>query len=271
MAGKNKMKPGVLALALCIALPAVSAAQVSEPPLSVTCDVPNADISTPAPLPRLAEKIGQKQPVRILAIGSSSTRGLGASTPRKTYPAQLKSILDKALNGAEAKIINRGVSGELAQVTAERLRTEVALEKPDVVLWQVGTNDALSRVAPSDFQETVRSTVRWLQENKVDPVLVGVQYTPKFARDDSYFAIREALRNVAASEDVLYVRRYDAMQYLAHARKNENLISTDDLHLNDLGYQCMAEHVARSVIASLFLKRKDLKSTTPLPPRPAER
>jgi acyl-CoA thioesterase-1 len=271
MEGTNKMKAGLLALALCIAVPALATAQVNEPPLSATCDVPNADIATPVPLPRLAEKLGQKQPIRILAIGSSSTRGIGATAPRKTYPAQLKSILDKALNGTEAQIINRGVSGELAQVTAERLRTEVALEKPDVVLWQVGTNDALSRVAPSDFENTVRSTVKWLQENKIDLVLVGVQYTPKFARDDSYFGIREALRNVAASEDVLYVRRYDAMQYLSHARTAENLVSGDDLHLNDLGYQCMAEHVARSVIASLFLKRKDLQSTKPVAPKPPER
>lgn len=265
------MRGRLLAIAIQLAMPAFANAQVDEPPLSATCDVPNADIATPAPLPRLAEKLGRKEPIRILAIGSSSTRGIGATAPRKTYPAQLKAILDKALNGTQAQIVNRGVSGELAQVTAERLRTEVALEKPDVVLWQVGTNDALSRVAPSDFEATVRNTVKWLQENKIDLVLVGVQYTPKFARDDSYFAIREVLRTVAASEDVLYVRRYDAMQYLSHARKTENLVSTDDLHLNDLGYQCMAEHVARSVIASLFLKRKDLKSTKPVPPKPAER
>jgi lysophospholipase L1-like esterase len=227
--------------------------------------VPSADIATPAPLPRLTEKLVQKQEIRILAIGSSSTRGIGATNARKTYPAQLKTILDKALNGSEAKIINRGVSGELAQVTAERLRTEVALEKPDVVLWQVGTNDALSRVSPADFENTVRTTVQWLQENKVDIVLVGLQYTPKFARDESYFAIREALRKVAASRDVLYVSRFDAMQFLAKARGAQNLVSADDLHLNDLGYQCMAEHVARGVIASLFLKRKDLQTAKPKP------
>jgi acyl-CoA thioesterase-1 len=265
------MKAAALALFLCVAAAPLATAQVSEPPLSANCEVPNADISTPVPLPRLSEKLGQKKPVRILAIGSSSTRGFGATTSRKTYPAQLKAILDKALNGTQAQIINRGVSGELAQVTAERLRTEVALEKPDVVLWQVGTNDALSRVDPSDFENVVRSTVKWLQENKIDLVLVGVQYTPKFARDDSYFAIREAMRKVAASEDVLYVRRYDAMQYLSHARTGDSVVSNDDTHLSDLGTQCMAEHVARSLIASLFLSRSDIKSTKPPAPKPADR
>ena len=259
------MRARLLAMLLCTAVAAPAVAQVDAPPLSPTCDVPNSDIATPAPLPRLTDRLVQHQPIRVLAIGSSSTRGVGATNSRKTYPAQLKAILDKALNGSEAKIINRGVSGELAQVTAERLRTEVALEKPDVVLWQVGTNDALSRVSPTDFENTVRSTVQWLQENKVDAVLVGLQYTPKFARDESYFAIREALRKVAASQDVLYVSRFDAMQFLAKARETQNLVSSDDLHLNDLGYQCMAEHVARGVIASLFLKRKDLQQGKPKP------
>jgi hypothetical protein len=41
---------------------------------------------------------------------------------------------------------------------------------------------------PRDFEETVRSTIRWLKENKIDVVLVGVQYTERLARDANYVA-----------------------------------------------------------------------------------
>lgn len=239
-------------------------AQFDAPALSPRCEAPSADIAIPAPLPRLAERLESRKPVKILAIGSSSTYGIGSSTRRKTYPAQLEAILRPALKGALAVIVNRGVSGEVAQTTADRLRTEVALEKPDLVLWQVGTNDALARVPPEDFERTVSSTVSWLKENNIDTVLVGLQYTPKFARDEHYFAIREVLRRLAAANDVLYVRRFDAMQFIAKANGAANLMSDDDLHLNDLGYQCMAEHVARAVIVSLFLRRRDV-------PKPADR
>ena len=232
---------------------------VTPPDLSARCAAPNADIAAPAPLPRLTERILRREPIRILAIGSSSTWGVGASSIRRTYPSQLQSILEGALKGIPAKIINRGVSGEIAQTTADRLRREVVLERPDVVLWQVGTNDAIARVPTEDFEKTVSSTVQWLKESGIDTVLVGLQYTPAYARDESYFGIRESLRRIAAANDILYVRRYDAMQFMAKANGGADMISGDGLHLNDLGYQCMAEHVAHAVIINIFLRRKDVQ------------
>jgi len=250
-----------LLMAACL----TASAQTAPPPLSPQCEAPGADISTIAPLPHLAEKLEKGGRVRILAIGSSSTYGIGASSRRKTYPAQLRGILESTLKGTEAVITNRGVSGEVAQTTADRLRTEVALEKPDVVLWQLGTNDALARVAPQDFERTVNSTVEWLKSANIDVVLVGLQYTPQFARDQNYFAIREALLRAAASRNVLYVRRYDAMQFIARNHPTGgDMMTNDGLHLNDMGYQCMAEHIAHAVIANLFVRKKDLpKGETP--------
>ena len=254
---------------LLMAACASASAQTGPPPLSPQCEAPGADISNVAPLPHLTEQLERGGKVRILAIGSSSTYGIGATSKRKTYPAQLRGILEGSLKGTEAIITNRGVSGEVAQTTADRLRTEVALEKPDVVLWQLGTNDALARVHPHDFEKTVTSTLEWLKANKIDVVLVGLQYTPQFARDDNYFVIREALRRVAAAQNVLYVRRYDAMQFIARNNPDGgDMVTSDGLHLNDMGYQCMAEHIAHAVIANLFVRKKDLPKGEPTKPEP---
>jgi acyl-CoA thioesterase I len=227
----------------------------APPPLSPACEAPAADIAAPEPLPNFAVALKRQAPVRILAIGSSSTAGIGASSDSKSYPSQLEAILEHSLKDVQIDLTNRGISGETAIMAAERIRNEVALEKPDLVLWQLGTNDALARVDPAEFEATVRSTIRWLKENQIDIVLVGLQYTPRFARDAAYAAIRESLRRVAAEESILYVRRYDAMRFIARTRANLDLMSKDNFHLNDLGYQCMAEHVAHAVIVSLFVKR----------------
>ncbi len=224
------------------------------PPLSAQCQAPAADIAAPAPLPNLAALLASRKKLRILAIGSSSTSGIGASSRSRNYPAQLHDILGKALNGVEVDIVNRGVSGEVAATTAERLRSEVAIQRPDLVLWQLGTNDALSRVPPEQFEQTVRSTVDWLKSDKIDVVLVGLQYTPKFSRDDNYKEIRDVLLRIASSDNVLYIRRYEAMQFIAKARAAP-MMSADEFHLNDLGYRCMAEHIAQAVIANLFVRR----------------
>ena len=225
------------------------------PPLSPSCEVPAADIAMPAPLPHLQADLQAKRTIRVLAIGSSSTVGLGASSPAQNYPSQLEQILERTFKGIDVVIINRGVSGEAAAATADRLKTIVGLEKPDIVLWQVGTNDALMRVPIEEFRATVIDTVRWLKEREIDTVLVGLQYTLKVSKDEHYRNIRMALRDIASQESVLLVRRYEAMEFIERAKEGV-LVSPDELHLNDLGYRCMAEHIARAMVVSAFIRGK---------------
>ena len=225
------------------------------PPLSLQCVVPAADIASAVELRNFAAALEKKGPVRILAIGSSSTAGTGSSGSTKTYPSQLEGILKRALPGAEVVVINRGIPGEVAAITAQRIRTEVGRAKPDLVLWQLGTNDALARVSVREFEATADSTVRWLKSNQIDVVLVGLQYTPRLAHDPNYTAVRDALQIVAARENTVYVSRFDAMRFMLQARADLQLMSHDNFHLNDLGYQCMAEHVAHAVIVGVSMKK----------------
>ena len=232
------------------------AAPIAGHPLSAQCSVPANEIAAPAPLPTLIKRLEDRQPVRILAIGSSSTWGVGATSSRKNYPSQLEFMLEKVLKDVPIEMINRGVSGETAGTTADRLRMEAALIKPDLVLWQVGTNDAVQRIPAEEFEQTVSRTVAILKRKKIDVVLVGLQYTPKYARDEHYFAIREALKRVAAAQNVLYVRRYSAMEYISKTKASMQMMADDDFHLNDVGYQCMAEHIAQAVTANIFVRRR---------------
>lgn len=265
-------------MAALVAMPAVALAQATNPEgpaqtsppadsaavetpgpvqqLSAQCSVPTSEIAAPAPLPATISRLEGSQPLRILAIGSSSTWGVGATSRRKNYPSQLESMLERVLKTVPIEVVNRGVSGETAETTAERLRIEAALLRPDLVLWQVGTNDAVQRVSVENFERTVGSTVAQLRKKNIDVVLVGLQYTPKYARDEHYFAIRDALKRVATEQNVLYVRRYQAMEYITKTKANLQMMADDDFHLNDLGYQCMAEHIAQAMTANLFVRRR---------------
>jgi len=120
----------------------------------------------------------------------------------------------------------------------------------------IGKQIACAAMTLPEFEGTIRSTVRWLKENQIDVVLVGVQYTTRPVRDENYLAIRDSLQKIAAEEKILYVRRYDAMRFIAKRRANLQLMAGDNFHLNDLGYHCMAEHVAHAVIVSLFSKKR---------------
>ena len=115
--------------------------------------------------------------------------GLGRAPRRRGgYTEQIEDILEQAIKGLDVVMINRGVSGELAAQAALRIKNEVALNEPDLVLWQVGTNDALAYVPLDELETTIVDTIHWLKEHKVDVVLVGLQYVDRMAQDDHYRA-----------------------------------------------------------------------------------
>ena len=230
--------------------------QIPAPPaLSPPCEAPASDIAAPGPLPNVVKALGEHRTLAILAVGSAATETLGAASGVKSYPVQIEDLLKTALKGVDVDIINRGTGGEVAQTSADRIRSEVALTKPDLVLWQLGTNDALARVDPDQFTDVVKTTIDWLKQNDIDVVLVGLQYTSRFAHDESYFAIKRALDRIAREEGILYIKRYDAMKFITQTRAKVHLMTSDNYHLSDLGTQCMAEHVAHALVASLFVRR----------------
>jgi lysophospholipase L1-like esterase len=246
-------------LAAAGSLASVGTAAAQQPaelvPYSVACTVPDATLASIAPLPHLADTLKKRKVVRVLVVGQSASPGYGPSTQPRRFPENLEEILERALKGLDVEFINRGVSGEMAAASGERIRNEVALLDPDIVLWQVGTNDAMQRAPVAEFEETVTATLHWLKERGKDPVLVGLQYTKGLARDDHYRAIKDALARAAQRANVLLVRRYEAMQFIAQASKEKDLIARDEFYLNDLGYRCAAEHIARAIVLSVFSRR----------------
>jgi acyl-CoA thioesterase I len=205
---------------------------------------------------RRALKTGRD--LRVLAIGSSSTVGVGASSPKASYPVRLESDLEGFLPGFNVEMFVRGVNGEVADQAAERLKSEVADVKPDLVVWQVGTNDALSRANEEDFGVRLGAALDWLAKHKIDVVLIDPQYIDQMADDSHYQAIVEKIAEVARSRNVMLVHRYDAMADLAHRVGAATYIGPDKLHLNDLGYRCMAEYAARSIVAGLLQAEREL-------------
>lgn len=253
-----------LALAAFCALAAVpAAAEQQSPSFTRECQPGGTATATESPLPNVAAALQRKKKIKILAIGAASTAGMG--NVRGGYQAQLRKMIKDAAKGVEVEIVNRGVSGELAEQAAQRLKIQVGLTTPDLVLWQVGTNDALSYVDVERVEQTVTETVRWLKEHKVDVVLVGIQYVSGMARDAHYQAIRVSLRRIAQQENVIIVRRYEAMEVLERAQRAEPGASVDEFANSETAYNCMAQYVARAISVALF-GRNLRPETTPSPP-----
>jgi acyl-CoA thioesterase I len=235
-----------------IALLTLVAASARGEPISVA-DTPlgSTQASPLLSLPHVSHALRTMHTARILAIGSSSTAGVGASSPSKTYVARLETDLETALMGTEFDVIGHGLSGEVAQGAADRMKQEVEDAKPDLVIWQVGTNDALRHVAIDGFKNCLKKTLVWLKEQNIDVILINPQYSNTLVQDSFYKDVVAAIDAVAREQQVIIVDRFEAMHSLQRQRGAQVDLSSDGLHMNDEGYRHLAEHVAATIIKSL--------------------
>ena len=118
------------------------------------CEPASESLAAPAPLPEVKAALTRAdRKLRILIIGGP---GGGARSVRRSYPATLESLLEKALTGMDVIVVNRPMSGETAANALERIRTEMALQRPDLLIWQVGAGDMLAHVAPCGIRAEPR-------------------------------------------------------------------------------------------------------------------
>jgi acyl-CoA thioesterase-1 len=222
---------------------------VTPAPFSPECQSGSTEIVAETPLPNVAAALQKRRTVRILAIGSSA-----AGRRHGGYTKQIERMLKQAVKDANVVIINRGVSGELAFGAAVRIKNEVAINEPDLVIWQVGTDDALAFVPLDEVRENVETTIRWLKEHNVDVVLAGLQYVDRVAQDDNYYRMREMLRDIAAKEHVMIIRRYEAMQFIAAAQSAGGAFGPDEFERTEAGYNCLAQYLASAITVGAFGK-----------------
>ena len=178
------------------------AAQPAPPPVaapfSQDCQIGSTAIVEESSLPHVVAALQSRKQIKIFAIGASPVL---SRRVHGSHGDTVSRLLKQAVKGLDVVMINRGVSGELSAQAAQRIKNEVALTEPDLVLWQVGTNDALAYVPLDEFEQTVTDTLTWLKEHKVDVVLVGLQYVDRMKVDDNYRAVRDALRKIAAQRE----------------------------------------------------------------------
>ena len=115
----------------------------APPAITPDCIIPPELAHFDLPLPRAARRMAARQPIRIVAIGSSSTYGEGASSPDWSYPSRLRLELAYRFPGLDIAVVNRGVNGDNDYDKRARFERDVVAEKPDIVLWQLGTNSML--------------------------------------------------------------------------------------------------------------------------------
>jgi lysophospholipase L1-like esterase len=240
------MKPlAVAALIVGLVLPLSARAETTAP----ACDAPLDLVRMANPLSRVAHKLASNEPITIVAIGSSSTAGAGASTPAGSYPSRLAVELKQHFPKSSIAVINRGANGEEIADMLKRFDAAVVAAKPDLVLWQLGTNSIIRDHMSTDHGVLIRAGLKKIRAIGADVVLIDPQFAPKVIAKPEAAHMVELIAATAKQEDVDLFRRFDVMKHWVEVDHIavESFVAADGLHLNDWSYACMAKGLGLAI------------------------
>lgn len=251
-------------LALCAALgflaaPVLLAGAAAAAPLSpAACPASAALTRLDAPLPRLALRLASGEPVVIVAIGSSSTAGAGATGADFSYPMRMQFALRELFPGRSIKVINRGVNGQDGPEMLARFDTDVASLNPTLVIWQSGVNALFREGGLAGAGAVVREAIARTRAIGSDFLIVDPQYAPRVLADADSGPMVSLLSEVAAQEKVPVFHRFALMRDW-HERGGmpfEAFLWKDRFHMNDWSYDCLGKDLARSIAANVNAQQR---------------
>lgn len=248
---------GAVALAGGLILGLTGDAKASTTPAS-DCAVPASLLRSPYSLSHVAARLRAGEPIKIVTLGSSSTEGVGASSPAANYPNRMLAELRLLWPKTPITVLNKGVSGEQAHQMMARFERDVIQEKPDLLIWQTGTNSALQRGDLERFIADVDRGIDQARDAGIDVLLMTPQYSSRFEAVFNKQAYLHNLATIGAVNRVPVFRRYEVMKHWVKSGQMTpaGMIDADGLHLTDQSYYCLGVLTAR-MIAGLTVPATD--------------
>ena len=196
--------------------------------------------------------VADDRELRIVAMGSSSTSGYGATNPHYSYPAQLKIKLEPAMPGVAIHVLNKGIGGQDAEEMAARMRQDVRPEHAHLVIWQVGTNSAIRRTPLDQFAARLRAGIDIGHSLGANFVLMNLQYVPAVVAlpDEQEYA--SVMASVAREKRTGLFRRFEIMRsWYDDGMPYAQFVTNDGLHLNDFGQKCIGKLLSRAILQTV--------------------
>jgi len=213
-----------------------------------TCPAGRSMLKQQAKLKEFAKRVAERAHLKILAIGSSSTQGIGATAPQFAYPVRFAEELTQRFR-TKVDVINAGVNGETADATLARLEERVTAERFDLVVWQVGTNDAMRGRDEETFRTFLKRGISLVKARKMELVLLDQQFFPTMKDPVQYERYVKLIEVAGEEETIPVLSRYRLMKFWGERTPQDlrSMLATDGFHMSDRGYFCLATAMGRAM------------------------
>jgi hypothetical protein len=223
-------------------------------------DIPAQFVDFRLPLPQLATALQRDAPVRIVAIGSSSTAGRGDVVP---YPHRLEMYLrskygedrfPKRSFNLKIDVLNRGKGGEEAVEEILRFDADVLAENPALVIWQVGTNAVFHNYDLDLVATKIADGLERLRGR--DVVLIDPQYVPAMLLDDKAEASARMVSLISAAAKQANVNLFRRWALMRHWHVHDDIAldrmfdptDPDRLHQSDWSTRRFAQALRDAIV-----------------------
>jgi hypothetical protein len=237
------LRLGLIALA---GLLAVVAARAEDAPAN--CEVPDYLLATESKLPKVAEAIKSGHLLNILVLGSrSSTINAADGT---AYPARLQLALKGKLPPSVAVELQ---ARKTAEEVAKGLVSLLEGKKPNLVIWQTGTVDAMRAIDPDEFRSAVDEGVVALRNAGADVVLMNLQYSPRTETMISVPPYLDNMRVVAQDHDIPLFDRFAIMRQWNDHGDFDLFSASPGVELARRVHDCLGRALSTFVIGAAHL------------------
>ena len=244
---RNLLVPACLGLLVA----ALSSAARAETAAAETCLAANRSLSLGVSLPRTAAHLKEGQSLKIVAVGSSSTTGLWMLSADATYPEVMGREITELRPATRVMVINSGRVGDTVPGMISRFGSDVVAHHPDLIVWQLGTNDVVLGGRADGVKDMIISGVRTLKTSGADIVLMDMQYAPVILASSEHERMRAIIAQVAREERIGLFSRFALMRRSVEAGLAPTaLVAWDGLHNSEAGYDCVGRALARAIVST---------------------
>jgi len=241
----------VLTAAMAVAAPDAMADQKQK--LNKLCAVPQWIAETQLPLPNVRRGLRRDKQIKIVTIGSSSTMGSGGSGPEAAWPAQLGAALAKRMPTVKVSVVNKAEMRQSVPQMLARFDKDVLAEKPTLVIWEAGTNEAARHADIDTMIADLQVGIDRLLNNKIDVLMMDMQYARDTARIINFQPYVDAMGRLSTMRDVFVFPRYDTMRsWVENEQINfDTQNKTEAMKTADTVYACLGTLVAELLASNL--------------------
>jgi lysophospholipase L1-like esterase len=207
--------------------------------------------ATAQPITQLPLTLQGKQ--KIIIIGDSITQAGGQFGG---YIWLMRQYLNQLYPQQPIQLINAGVSGNKAEDLSNRFQQDVIAQNPDLVIINVGVNDAMQSLRntqnpAADLEQYRQNLLAMIQLAKtqnisillLSPTLVSENLnSPENLRLTQYIAAMAEISQQRACQyiDLNIAFKHVISTYQRYGGNRQNILTRDGVHPNLAGYQIMA-------------------------------